>query len=73
MVHLKAFAVEDLSTKYRMKMVGYVAHEPIKKGEKIFACDQPDCMYKDSETRFSRQQIDEIVANHPEKKDYFYR
>ena len=73
MSHLKAFEIQDLSHKYGINMVGYVALEDIEKGEEIFSCDRPNCMYKDSKTRFTRSQIDQIIEKHPEKKDYFYR
>ncbi len=73
MSHLKNFEIQDLSDKYGMKMLGYVALETILQGEVIFSCDVPNCMYKDSETRFNRAQIDELCNKHPEKKDYIYR
>ena len=73
MSHLKNFQIEDLSWKYGFNMVGYVALEAIEKGEIIFSCDRPNCMYKDSRTRFTRAQIDQIIDQNPEKKDYFYR
>lgn len=73
MVHHKLFEIEDLSMKYGHPMVGYVAHEDISKGEKIFSCDEENCMYKDSETRFTRAEIDQLLKESPEKKDYIYR
>ena len=73
MSHLKNFQVQDLSHKYGTEMVGYVALEPIRKGEIIFACDKPNCMYKDSETRFSKAEINELIAKHPETSYYIHR
>ena len=73
MVHWKKFEIKDLSSKYGNEMVGYVALEPIKKGEIIFSCDQPDCMYKDSETRFNRAQIDQLINENPQLNDYIHK
>ena len=73
MVHHKNFEIEDLTWKYGVKMVGYMAHEFIRQGELIFSCDVDNCMYKDSQTRFTRAQIDRMIEEHPERKDYIYR
>ena len=73
MNHLKKFQVEDLSEKYGSQMVGYVANEHIRKGEKIFACNEPDCRYKHSQTRFNRAQIDQLNKERPQLNDYIHR
>lgn len=73
MSNYKCYEVQNLSKKYGSNMCGFVALQDIEKGQVIFQCDKDNCMYKDSNTRFNRTQIDQILEKHPEKSDYFHR
>jgi hypothetical protein len=67
MVFFKNVEVRDLKEKYGFSQKGIIAHEPIKKGERIW-----HCTCGDKDIAFTRAQLLEIIRKCP-KLDYFVR